>query len=256
MPTKSPLPEMWRIPPVFRTRVRESVGRQRAMFADGHLLLILHEPPKGDERERRARVFWRSPEGEWQSSTLGPGAGALQRHLNDFREAVASLDKAEDRADRAEDFFRLLRDVAPLARTARNLADVLQDARQMVPDDPELILFRDQAYQASRSADLLQHDMKIGLDCAIARRSEEQAESSRRMALAAYRLNVLAATFFPIVTVASIFGMNLDHGLGARYDPWLFWLLLALGVVGGFFLKDAIVNRPDRPKPRDPNKEV
>jgi hypothetical protein len=146
--------------------------------------------------------------------------------------------------------------MAPLHRAAGNLYHTLQDAREMVREDQDLIVCRDEAYHVYRSVELLQTDAKIGLDCAIARRAEEEAESSGQMALAGHRLNVLAAIFFPVVTIASIFGMNLDHGLGETDSPWLFWLLVLGSVACGFFLRAAIMERPARPEKTDPNKRV
>lgn len=257
MPPRSPLPEAWIVPPVFRHRVRESVGRQRAMFADGHLLLVLHEPPKADETHRRARFFWRSPDGTWQSSNLGSGIAALQKHLGEYAAALERLDEAEERAEAADAYFRLLREIAPLRRAARNLHDTLQEARQAVREDRDLIVCRDQAYHVQRSAELLQGDAKSGLDCAVARRAEEQAKSSFQMALAAYRLNVLAAVFFPIVTISSVLGMNLSRGLGEEMlSQWFFWLVLVAGVGFGLVLKAAIMDKPARPDSADPNKRV
>jgi hypothetical protein len=147
-----------------------------------------------------------------------------------------------------------MRELAPLHRAAGNMHDALQDARNMVREDEELLVCRDEAYHVFRAAQLLQADAKIGLDCAIARRAEEEAASSHRMALAGHRLNVLAAIFFPIATLASIFGMNLNHGLGEQGDPTLFWGLVLGSVICGFFLRAAIVERPQRTDPRDPKK--
>jgi hypothetical protein len=48
MVPKSVVPPSWEVPPQFRERLGERVGRQRAMLADGHLLLVLHRPPKKD----------------------------------------------------------------------------------------------------------------------------------------------------------------------------------------------------------------
>lgn len=73
MSTSSLLPSAWDLPPVFRDRLGSHPGRQRAMFADGHLLLILHEPPKPDVNERLGCFFWRHPDGTWSSSGLGVG---------------------------------------------------------------------------------------------------------------------------------------------------------------------------------------
>jgi hypothetical protein len=256
MPKESLLPATWKVPEVFRDRVRASVGRQRALFADGHLLLVLHEPPKADQPHRRGRLFWRSPDGTWQSNTLGSGIGALEKHLNEYADALHQLDQAEERAEMADEYFRLMRDVAPLHRASGHLYHTLQEARQLVRDDRELIVCRDQAYQIHREAELLQGDAKIGLDCAIARRAEEEAESSRKMEVAAHRLNALAAIFFPIATIATIFGMGLKSGLEETFTPWLFWLVLAGCVAGGLLLKAAIMGKPDRPRRLDPNKQL
>lgn len=242
MPSRSPLPEMWKVPPEFRQRIRESVGRQRAMAADGHLLLVLHAPPKADQPQRTARFFWRAPDGTWQS-TAGQGVGALQKHLAEYDAALEKLDAAEDLADRAQEFFEILQEIAPLRRSTRHLHETLQQAREMAPDDSDLILFRDQAYGLQRRAELVESDTQSGLNCAVARRAEEQAESSHRMSLSAYRLNVLAALFFPIATIAAVFGMNLPHGLNGRgSDPWLFWTVVLTGLILGLFVKAVIAD--------------
>ena len=220
------------------------------MAADGHLLLVLHEPPRDGQTRRRGRLFWRSPDGTWQSNTLGNGIAALRKHLNEYLELIERLDKAEERTERSEEYFRLMRELAPLHRAAGNMHDTLHEARNLVREDKELIVCRDEAYHVYRAAQLLQGDAKIGLDCAIARRAEEEAESSYRMALSGHRLNVLVAIFFPIATLASIFGMNLNHGLGGETDPMLFWGLVLGSVVCGFFLRAAIVERPVRSDPR------
>ena len=43
MPT-AVVPPVWEIPQVIRARLGDQVGRQRAMFHEGHLLLVLHAP--------------------------------------------------------------------------------------------------------------------------------------------------------------------------------------------------------------------
>ena len=156
----------------------------------------------------------------------------------------------------ADEYFRLMREIAPLRRAAHNMHETLQAARQTVSEDEDLVVRRDEAYQIQRAAELLQGDAKIGLDCAIARRAEEEAESSNKMALAAHRLNVLAAIFFPIATIATIFGMNLTSGLEDAFTPWLFWFVLAGCIVSGLLLTAIIVGKPGQPDNVDPNKRV
>jgi Mg2+ and Co2+ transporter CorA len=226
------------------------------MAAEGHLLLILHEPPKPDELQRRGRYFWRAPDGTWQSNNLGAGITALKKHLAEYRDALEKLDRDEQRADLADEYFQLLRDIAPLHRAAHNLYNTLQQAREMVREDADLIVCRDQAYQIHRESELLRSDIHSGLDCAVARRAEEQAKSGEKMALGSHRLNVLAAIFFPVVTISSIMGMNLARGLNEEMlSQWLFWVVLGAGVLCGLLLKAVVIDAPARPARVDRKKQ-
>lgn len=256
MTTPSLLPSNWNVPQAFRDRLGKRVGRQRLMLVDGHMLLALHAPPAQGEERRQGRFFWRSPEGSWQSNSLGPGIKTLEKHLGEYAQAVEKLEDAEDRARVADDYFPILQAITPLHRSARNLHDVLQEAREAARDDRELLACRDHAYVIQRSAELLGSDTKTGLDCAAARQAENEAKSSRQMAVAGHRLNVLAALFFPIATVATIFGMNLESGLEHALTPALFWAVLVVGVLGGILLRASIVNGtpnvPDRQRLNEP----
>ena len=240
MSQASLLPGNWKVPQVFRDRLGNKVGRQRAMFADGHLLLVLHAPPEPEERQRQGRFFWRSPEGTWKSSSLGDGINALDKHLQQYLQELQKLENDEDRAQTADEYFSILQAIAPLHRSAGNMHNALQEARELVGEDRDLLVCRDHAYLIERSVELLQSDTKNGLDCVIARRSEEDAENGRRMAAAAHRLNVMVAIFFPIATLATIFGMNLEHGL-ENVGPVLFWVVLFAGVLVGAMVKQSIV---------------
>jgi Mg2+ and Co2+ transporter CorA len=95
----------------------------------------------------------------------------------------------------------------------------------------------------------LHADVENGLSYTVAHQAEEQARRANEMAVAAHRLNVLAAIFFPIGTVAAIFGMNLVHGYEHRQSPWMFWGVSAVSLVVGLFLAQYIVRRPPPPPP-------
>ena len=82
MPEQSILPAAWDVPQRFRDRLGQQPGRQRAMLADEHLLLVLHAPPKPGDVGRVGRYFWRKPDGTWTSNELGIGPGAMHRHLS------------------------------------------------------------------------------------------------------------------------------------------------------------------------------
>lgn len=237
MAEKSVLPPLWEVPQEFRDRLGDQAGRQRAMFCDGHLLLVLHRPPKEDEVRRKGRFFWRSPEGTWTASELGGGVKALNMHLDEYAELVEQLDEREEQAASSKAHFQVLTALAPVHRTARHMHQTLQDARKMCPADRRLIVSRDRAYEIERAADLLYSETKNSLDFAVAQRAEEQAAHSHRMSISAHRLNLLAAFFFPIATLSALFGVNLAHGWEQQSAPWPFLGVLCLGLMLGIVLK-------------------
>jgi hypothetical protein len=237
------LPDLWDLPPLFRRRVGVKAGRQRAMQADDHLLLITHLPPKPGEKHRTGRFFWRDPSGQWSSNDLGKGISTLSRHLEDYKTAIEKLEKEEEHAVGSGDYFRVISHLSPLLRSTRNLHSALQDARELTGHDQSIINLRDRAYDLERKADLLYSEAKNELDFMIAMQTEEQAANSYRMSISAHRLNILVAFFFPIVTLATIFGSNLEHGMESLEAPWPFIGMLALGIMLGLGL-NAFVNFP------------
>lgn len=244
------LPSEWKTPDVFRRRLGENPGRQRMMAADGHLLLILHSPPKDDHSLREGRFLWRDPSGAWSPKGMTHGQLAVGELLTEYEQAVERLRQAELLALSPQEYFQLLTELNPLARSARNLHRVLQEAREAMPEDRSLILLRDRAYALSRAAELLLADAKAALDFATARRAEEQAETSHRMAVSAHRLNVLVACFFPIATLTAVFSMSLGHGLDewdAAAAPLPMLCVLGVGFLLGLALT-AFVTRPAKPR--------
>jgi CHASE3 domain sensor protein len=202
------LPANWQLPAAIRSRLGKGAGRQRPMAADGHLLLVLHAPPKPETAERQGRFFWRNPQGDWVSKDLGAGIHALAVHIDEYEDAVARLDRLEAQATTVDEYFHILEQLTPIHRSTRNMYDVLQEARQLCPSDAELLNMRDRAYAIERSAELLIHETKNSLDFRMAKRAEEQARASHYMVVAAHRLNMLAAFFFPIATLTAIFVTN------------------------------------------------
>jgi hypothetical protein len=241
------LPASWDLPAHLVGRVGESVGRQRAMSSEGHLLIVLHAPPKPEDDERVGRYFWRSPTGQWRSSDLGDGLESLFRHVDQYATIVEKFDELEEQAVSADDYFAILEGLAPIKRATQHLHQVLQDARDAAPQDRMLINARDRAYALERQAELLYTNAKNSLDFAVAKRSEELARSGHRMAIAAHRLNVLAAFFFPMATLATVLGVNLEHGWERHAPPWTFLGFVASGLLCGIVLT-LLVMRPPRVK--------
>lgn len=198
------------------------------MFEDGHLLLILHEMPAPDGVERKPAFFWRSSTGEWKASRSQLPSGTMTDFLKTYEDRLLKLDAQESQAAVASDHHGVLESVAPILRAARGLHRSLQQARDMVKEDRELINHRDRGAAVERTAELLVQDAQFGLSYIAARQSEAQAESAARMASAAYRLNVLAALFLPLTAVASVLGMEIHSGVSDTQQN--FWLVVALGV--------------------------
>jgi len=67
------------------------------------------------------------------------------------------------------------------------------------------------------------------------------------MSVSAHRLNLLAAFFFPIATLSTIFGMNLTSGLERAAAPIPFFLLVGAGLAFGLTLQSFLT--PDAHEP-------
>jgi hypothetical protein len=236
MATAPLLPLTWNVPETFRKRLGTTVGKQRTMEADGNLLLIVHLPPEIGERSRRGRLLWRDTEGNWRGSDTGSGVVAVRKHLEQYATTLDEYEKSEAAAVKADDYLPLLEGLAPLLRSTRNLEQVMQEARDLVPDDRNIIDFRDQAYELARTADMLYTDAKNGMEIAVMRRAEQQARASEKSAIAANRFNLLVAFFFPIGTLAGILGVNLHIGLEQIPPPIPIIGLVLTGLMCGTFL--------------------
>lgn len=245
-PELSPVPKTWDLPEAIRGRLGHEAGSQRAMYEDGHLLVILHHLPGPDDHDRKAALFWRNPDGEWRS-TEGKGKGpvALQDHLDHNDEFLEKLEKDEIAASTALAYHQLLEAVPPVLRTARGTHRALQQARDFIKSDRAIISFRDQAAGGERTAELLLQDAQFGLNYTVARSAEAQTASAQKMAATAHRLNVLAALFLPLTAVTSLFGMEIHSGIADTKSN--FWLILIIGMVVGAVLALAIGSRPKLP---------
>jgi hypothetical protein len=241
---RSILPAAWQVPQEFRNRIGNQAGRQRAMVADNHLLLVLHRPPKPDEVGREGRFFWRQPDGMWSSSSHGAGIGALAKHIDEYSDLIQKYDQIEEEAVSAPDYFSVINDISPLLRAVRHLHQVLQEARKLCPDDRELINLRDVAYDVERTAELLYSDAKNSLEFLVARRAEENAQASQRMEIAAHRLNLLAAFFLPLATISAILEVGPDQMNRHLQNPSSLIALGAIGLVGGWLLTRVISQAP------------
>lgn len=236
---RNPIPNQWNVPQRIRARMGEGAGKQRAMIEEGHLLLVLHEVPKAGVADRVARLFWRDPSGAWKTQGQGAGVGALREHLSSFEQAVDRLEDRLRTAERAREWFDVLREATPLQRTAHHLAHALQTAREGI-DDREVLNLRDRAVELERAIDLVTLEARDAIDFTTAQKAEAQAAVSLELAREGHKLNVITAVFLPITALASVFSMTLRSGLETWGEPWVFWGIVAGGVALALFMRSRL----------------
>jgi hypothetical protein len=239
------LPEAWTLPSALRARVGASIGRQRAMIQGGHALVLLHQPPRGGERERRGTIFWRSPEGAWSGAPGPSGPAALRVHLDAYAARLDELDRRLSKTKTARERFDLIREVRPFARAARNLHAALQDVRTAIPSDEHVLAARDRAYEVERESSGLLEEASAALQLGLAEDTEEQSKASSRIAVESHRLNLLAAVCLPITALGAMLGMNVRTGLEPLPGPWLFFAIVASGFGIGLALHAWVRRTPD-----------
>ncbi len=240
-------PADWDLPAVLRIRLGFGPGRQRVLDAEGHLLLVLHEVPRPHQLERKGQLFWRQPDGDWHSSIPGAGPEGVEHHLQTYAGAIDRLTEEVESACTSEACFKILGELSPLARAARNMYDALQEARKLRTDDHELLEWRNKAYDLSRRVELLQNDAKTSLDFEVAHQAEILADSGHQMATSAHRLNVLAAFFFPLATLAAVLGVNLQNVLPGISHHAALVIMLVLGLLLGCGLTYLVTRPAKRP---------
>ena len=121
-------------------------------------------------RRRFAQPEMTSPESRWQDAMVA-------------RRVVAAMSSAA--AASAAAYHAVLEEAAPLLRAGRGLLRALQQAREAIPADRDLISARDRAAAIARSAELIVQDARFGMDFTAARNAERHAENSRRHLAAA-----------------------------------------------------------------------
>ena len=245
----------WPLPPAIERRLgADSYGAQRIIHEDGHLLLILHEPPASNaalagtapaRATRRHAVFLRQADGRWLHEGREGGERALIKLLDHYAAALAALEKQQAQADSSAMLFAVLNPLIPLVRAAGNLQAALQAARQAEPEDALLIDQRDRAVELARGLELLLADTRMMLDYRLAAVAEEQARATFAVTRAQHKLNTIAALTFPLMAIGAAFGMNLRSG--AEDAPgWVFWALFAAGVALGLLLRGWVAGAPGR----------
>ena len=227
------LPDHFRLEPELREQLSTRAGHQRCIEGAGELLLVIHEVPRPRIPERDALFFWKRHDGSWMQPS-GAGLDDLSDLLDRYAHAIDTHEEVIDEADTAAEIFNILRHSGPLCRSSRNMVLALEHTLAIDPDDRAIRNFRDRAKEIERAADLLNTDGRVALEFWSAERAEEHARSGARLNRIAYRLNLLAGFFLPLVALGGLFGMNVDL---PTFVQSMFWNILFIGLgIGGILL--------------------
>jgi hypothetical protein len=248
------VPAEWNLPAPLRTRLEGKIARQRCLHANGHTVLLLHEPPRHDAEYRERTLFHYSAEQGWANSRNNKGIEELDALVDRYEKLLDELEATLGEATSARTCFETLRALNPITRALKNLIGSLQLAKDALPEDAALADQIEEALTQERVAELLLADARNALDFALAEETERHTQVNLELTKAAHRMNLMVALFLPVTALASIFGMNLTSGLESKWAPYLFWTVLVMGVFLGFgvraFIDRAKVPMVERFSPR------
>ena len=244
----------WNLPSEITARLgSESWGAQRAIYEVGHLLLVLHAPPKADGNEREHEIFLRLPQGKWLHKGVDHGDHGLTKFMEDYRLLYSDLENRFEKVSSIDSLFAIIDSLIPLARSSNNMKQALQSAREALGNDAFIIDMRDRSVDIARGFELLLADARLSLEFRLARSAEAQARAAEVGNRAQHKLNILAAIAFPLMSVSAVFGMNLQSGLENK-PFWIFWLVFLGGLGLGLFVKGWVSSAPAPEKRRQPPK--
>ncbi|MBN4073974.1 hypothetical protein JYT61_00275 [bacterium AH-315-E10] len=233
----------WVLPEAIENRLGPNTyGRQRVLHEGDDLLIILHDVPNADQHDREHCVFWRDGSAHLFYNGGDNGEYKLRALMERYDKRYEELEELYDNATDSQILFHLIEELIPINRACNNMTTTLQKARECVRDDLFLIEMRDFSSQLQQNYEILLSDSKTALDYRIAKYAEEQTIQGKEAVDAQHRLNILAAVFFPLTTIATIFGMNLKHGLSER-SVLVFWLVFIIGISVGIWTKGWIVRK-------------
>jgi Mg2+ and Co2+ transporter CorA len=212
-------------------------GNQRCVVGRDELLLVVHNVPKPGSPDREPIIFWRRSDETWIDAGGRKGLGKMGELLDRYAKVIDAHEEVIEEADTAQEIFDLARAAGPLARATRNLALAIEQTMAQDEDTRELRTFRDRARELERAAEQLSQDARLTLEFWKAERSEEQQESAEKLNKIAFRLNLLAGLFLPVVAIGGLFGMNVDLPDVAEHSKAWFWVVVCGGLsVGGFMV--------------------
>jgi len=227
------LPSNFELEPEILEQLGSRPGHQRCVEGNGELLLVVHDVPKAGIPERDGIFFWKRHTGVWEQNG-GRGLTQLSDLLDRYAKAIDCHEEVIDEADTAVEVFAILRHAGPLMRSSRNLVLALEQVLTIDPDDKQIRNLRDRGREIERAAELLYSDARLTLEFWQAENAEMQNCAAARLNRIAYRLNLLAGFFLPLVALGGLFGMNVKL---PDFVQSMFWAIFFTGLtIGGVLL--------------------
>lgn len=226
------LPAHYEIEAELREQFSNRPGHQRCVEGHDELLLVVHEVPQPCIPEREALFFWKRRDGRW-TQPGGVGLNELGELLDRYAAAMDGHEGSLDKVNTAADIFGVLRHSGPLARSTRNLVLAMEQTLASDPENREVRAYRDRARELERAAELLNTDARVTLEFWQAEHSEEQSRASERLGKIAFRMNLLAGFFLPLMAFSGLFGMNVT--IPGFMEP-MFWGIFIVGIGTGAML--------------------
>lgn len=239
------IPEKWDIPATLRSRVGKTIGRQRTIQEDGHTLILLHQAPIANEKTRKGACCWITPD---EKILFHSDTENFDFIFNNYRKKINHLENAYKTADSAILHFKVLEEIVPIYFATIRLANALQMARDLLPKDRQVLLWRDETYELQRETEILQTCAKNALDYHQAKSVEDLSQITYELTKTSHRLNMLATFFIPMMAISALFGMNVPNGFEKSESNLMFWGItlgsVVIGLVLGAFFKPPKFNIP------------
>lgn len=240
------IPEKWDIPAKLRARVGKTIGRQRTIQEDGHTIILLHQTPNANDKTRKGACCWITPD---EKVSFHPDTENFDTIFNNYRKKIGHLENEYKTGNSAIQYFKVLEEIVPIHFATIRMASALQMARDLLPNNRQVLLWRDETYELQRETEILQNCAKNALDYHQAKGVEDLSQITYELTKTSHRLNILATFFVPMMAISALFGMNVPNGYEKGDSPHTFWLITAFCIILGIILKIIFKGPPVRQPP-------
>lgn len=227
------IPDSWELPKKLRARVGKTIGRQRTIQEDGHTIILLHQVPNTKEKVRHSACCWILPDGTMH---FHPQTEKFDKVFESYRHKINLLEKDYQNANSALKYFQILEDITPIHFGTIRMATALQMARDHLPDNRQVLLWRDETFELERETEIFQVRTKNAMDYHQSKSVEDLSQITFELSKTSHKLNMMATFFVPMMAICGLFGMNIFSGLEHEsYFP-LFWIIAVTSILIGICL--------------------